>query len=237
VRFGWTWQLVHALAFVCLVVPLVFIDAETWILPFELTLPGIALGVLLAIPLGGEVVRDAALGAAGGFLLFRVLELFGYFAFRKEALGAGDKFLVAMVGAFLSWRVLLGVVFLSSLQGAVFGLARMALTGRAGPAPEPGAEGPDASAPEPEPTVTWEFTRPGLALWQRAVLVPWCLLLQPVPDEPEGEDGEEAEWVPGPSNLPFGPWIGLAGLELLFVGPWLAANVPIAGASALFGGG
>ena len=156
-------------------------------------------------------------------------------------MGSGDKFLVALIGAFLSWKALLGIIFLSSLQGAVFGLLRIALTGRAGPAPEDDAPpqlGPDAKPIEsPAPSVTWEFTLPGIPLWKRLLLVPFCLLMQPIPDAEEDEEGEEEEWVPGPTNLPFGPWIGLSAIEILLAGPWLAAKLPIAGAGVLFGGG
>jgi leader peptidase (prepilin peptidase) / N-methyltransferase len=240
-RFGWAYPLVPALLLVCLLVPLVFIDAEHWILPFEITVPGTVLGVLLAIPNGRAAFDTAALGAMIGFLSFRALEFFGFLAFKKEAMGGGDKFLVALIGAFLGWKALLGLIFLSSLQGAVFGLARIALTGRAGPAPNE-AEAPEPLGPdgkpleEPQATMTWDFARAGVPWWKRLVLIPWSLLFQPIPDALEDEEtGEEEEWVPGPSNLPFGPWIGLSALELLFFGQWLAERVPIAGASVLFG--
>jgi leader peptidase (prepilin peptidase)/N-methyltransferase len=232
IRFGWTWQLVSALVFLTILIPLIVIDAQKWILPFELTLPGIALGILLQIPLGWPVVFDAILGAGIGFLSFRAFEVLGWLAFRKEAMGAGDKFLVAMVGAFLSWRVLLAVIFLSSLQGAVFGLIRIALTGRAAAATDPNAP------PEPEPppaTMSWDFLKPGLSPLRRLALLPWSLFLQPIPDEPTDDGGEELEWVPGASNLPFGPWIGLAAIELMLVAPWVAQQLPATGLGWAFG--
>ncbi|WP_224243974.1 prepilin peptidase [Hyalangium gracile] len=243
-RFDFTWELVSALVLVSLLVPLTFIDLEHWILPFSLTIPGIVAGVALAVPRGMEALRDAALGAGVGFLAFRLMEYLGWKMFKKEALGGGDKFLVALLGAFLSWRALLGILFLSSLQGAVVGVLLIALTGRAGPRaePEPGKQGtpgpeapeaaaPEAAAPEEEPpepelTMTWEFTKPGIPLWKRLLLVPWCLLVQPIPDEPKDEAGEEIDWVPGKTNIPFGPWLALAGLELLLMTPWLARVLP-----------
>lgn len=241
-RFGWTFALVPALVLICLLVPLVFIDAEHWILPFEITVPGVVAGVLLSAPLGRAAIEGAALGAAAGFLSFRALEYFGFLAFKKEAMGGGDKFLVALIGAFLGWKALLGLIFLSSLQGAVAGLLRIALTGRAGPAPE-GREEPEPVGPDGQPledppaTLTWDFMKPGLPPWKRLLLVPVSLLFQPIPDAIEDEEtGEEEEWVPGASNLPFGPWIGLSALELLLFGQWLAERLPIAGAQILFGG-
>lgn len=275
-RFDWTYELVPALVLVVLLVPLTFIDLEHWILPESLTHTGIVMGIALAAPLGMERLRDAALGAAVGFLSFRLMEYLGWKLFRKEALGGGDKYLVALLGAFLTWKSLLGLVFFSSLQGAVVGLVLLALTGRAGPRPDeeepvsqpatPDAQPvqavpPDAQAVQPassievqatpavpgetppaqvvsdaqppseeseeeELTMTWDFTKPGLPVWKRLVLVPYSLLFQPIPDAPLDEEGEEVEWVPGETNIPFGPWLALAGLEILLLGPWLASVLP-----------
>jgi leader peptidase (prepilin peptidase)/N-methyltransferase len=226
-RLGWDWPLVSALTFVTVLLPLVFIDAERWVLPFELTLPGIALGLALRAPQGLEALEAGLWGMAAGFLAFRLMELLGWLAFGKEALGAGDKYLLAMVGATLGWRPLLGVVLLSALQGAVYGLVRVGLTGRAGPAPAPQAgaerEAPVPTAPGREPW-TPAFLAPGLPTWRRLLLVPHALLFQDIPDPPPAdEQGESPEWVPGASNLPFGPWIGLAALEVLLIGPTLVA--------------
>ncbi|GHG64512.1 A24 family peptidase [Comamonas sp. JC664] len=239
-RFGWTYELVPALVLVTLLVPLTFIDLDHWILPFSLTLPGIAAGVLLAIPLGTDALLAAATGAVGGFLAFRLMEYVGWKVFKKEALGAGDKYLVAMLGAFLSWRALLGILFLASLQGAVVGSLMLALTGRAGPSSETSGDSevpePMDDSADPEPTMTWDFARSGLPLWKRVLLFPVCVLFQPIPDAPLDEEGEEEEWVPGPTNIPFGPWLALAGLEVMLLGPWLASVLP-SNLSLLLGAG
>jgi leader peptidase (prepilin peptidase)/N-methyltransferase len=221
-----SWELVCGLVLVTLLIPLTFIDLEHWILPFSLTVPGILLGVGLAVPLGAQAVRDAVLGAGVGFGTFRLMEYLGWKLFKKEALGGGDKFLVAMLGAFLTWKSLLGILFLSSLQGAVVGMTLIALTGRAGPRTGTQPETAAQQADEPELTMTWEFTRPGLSFGRRLVLLPWCLLFQPIPDEPKDEEGEEVDWVPGKTNIPFGPWLALAGLEILLLTPWLAQRLP-----------
>ncbi len=190
VRFGWGWELLSAVVLVTLLIPLTFIDLEHWILPFELTIPGIVLGVLLSIPLGKERLVDSAIGVVAGFLAFWLLEIVGRAVFKKEALGGGDKFLLALLGGFLGWQALLGIVFLSSMQGALIGGLLLAIRGRAGPAP----------APEPTPKPAQK-------------------------NEEEGD--EEDDWVPGPTNIPFGPWLALAGLEILLIGPWLAERLPL----------
>lgn len=222
-RFGWTPPLVIALTFVSVLVPLVFIDAEHWILPFELTLPGLGALLSLRAVLGWEALTTGLIGALVAFLTFRLIELLGWLVAGREALGAGDKYLLAMVGATLGWRPLLGVILLSSLQGAIYGLTRRALTGRAGPL-APGLETP-ADPPESSTREPWTpaFLRSGLPLWKRLALIPYALLLQDIPDPPPpDEQGEEPEWVPGTSNMPFGPWIALGGLEVLLVGQWIS---------------
>nr|WP_217918799.1 A24 family peptidase [Myxococcus sp. AM010] len=223
-RFGWTYELVPALVLVSFLVPLAFIDLDHWILPLSMTVSGMLAGLILAIPLGTEAFRDALIGATVGFLTFRMMEYIGWKVFQREALGAGDKYLVALLGAFLTWRALLGVLLFASMQGAVVGILMLLLTGRAGPRAEDAPEEPEG---EPAPlTMTWEFTQPGLPLWKRLLLVPLCLLVQPIPDAPLDEEGQEEDWVPERTSIPFGPWLALAGLELLLLGPWLSRVLP-----------
>lgn len=225
-RFDWTWPLVAALVFLSVLVPLIFIDAEHWVLPFELTLPGLGAVLLVQLASGVPAFQTALIGAVAAFLCFRVIEFLGWAVVGREALGAGDKYLMALVGATLGWRPLLGVVFLSALQGSVYGVVRMRLTGRAGAPLTPEAHGDAASAePEAPGRDPWTpaFLMPGLPLWKRLVLVPYAVLLQDIPDPPPVDEttGEEPDWVPGASNLPFGPWIGLAAVEVLLLRPWL----------------
>lgn len=275
-RFGWTQELLSPLVFIVFLVPLVFIDAEHWILPFELTLPGIALGIGLAIPQGPDAVRTSLIGAVAGFLAFRVMEVGGFLAtstlvkdengverrMGREALGAGDKYLLAMIGAQVGWRALLAVILFSSLQGAVVGLIRMRMTGRAGPkdaktetAPKTEAKPEEAKSEEPktdapkdpkppgatahggEPSddeeevevfpFTPSFLAPGLPFWKRLVLVPVTIFFQDIPDSPPPDEstGEIPDWKPGANNIPFGPWLGLAGLQVLLFSPWLVAQL------------
>ncbi len=211
-RFGWSPEFVSGLILVLLLVSLSFIDLEHWILPHELTLPGIAAGLALSIPLGLERVRDAAIGAVAAFLIFWGMEWLGEKIFKKEALGGGDKYLLALIGSFLTWKALLGVIFLSSLQGAVVGSVMLLIHGRAGPAPEPEVPGAPATEtpPDPgtppagEPAATPEQAQAG-----------------------SEEDEEEDDWVPGPTNIPFGPWLSLAALEVMLLGPWLSTVLPV----------
>ena len=195
------------------------------LMPF--TLPGILGGVLLAAPLGPAVFRGALIGAAAAFLTFRVMEFFGWLITGREALGAGDKYLLAMIGAQVGWRGLLGVILFSSLQGAVVGLVRMRLTGRAGPAtPAQLKAEAEAEENEEEPKrepFSPEFLKPGLSWWLRLLAIPYTIFLQDIPDSPPPDEttGEVPDWEPQANNIPFGPWIGLAGIEVMMLGPFI----------------
>ena len=221
-RFGWTPELVAALVMVLLLVPLSFIDLEHWILPHELTWPGIAAGVVLSVPMGMERVRDSIIGAVAGFLVFWAMEWLGEKIFKKEALGAGDKDLLALIGAFLTWKALLAVIFLSSLQGAVVGLLLLLFRGRAGPAPAPEPSTVEPSNVPPPATAAGTETpqagEPGPA--QVAVAQ------ADAREDEEDSDEEEDDWEPGPTNIPFGPWLSLAALEVMLLGPWVRAVLP-----------
>jgi leader peptidase (prepilin peptidase) / N-methyltransferase len=212
-RFGASWSLLRGLLLVGFLVPLTFIDLDHWLLPFELTLPGLALGILSSALLGWDALRDAALGAAAGFLFFWGLETLVRWLLGREGLGAGDKWLVALLGAFLGWQPLFGLVLLSNVQGALVGSMLFLLRGRAGPAlAVPPAPGPGLSAAadgNPLPG------RPGLGM---------------------GEQVEQDDWRPGPTHLPFGPWLALAGLELLLLGPLLGRFLPAPLVRVLTGG-
>ena len=212
-RFGVSWSLLRGLVLVGFLVPLTFIDLDHWLLPFALTLPALALGILSSALLGWDALRDAALGAVAGFLFFWGLETLVRWLLGKEGLGAGDKWLVALLGAFLGWQSLFGLVLLSNLQGALVGSMLLVFRGRAGPAlalPRAPAASPPG-APEGTPL-------PG-----------------PPPAE-IGEQVEEDDWRPGPTHLPFGPWLALAGLELLLLGPLLGRLLPAPLVRVLTGG-
>jgi leader peptidase (prepilin peptidase) / N-methyltransferase len=104
------------------------IDLEHHILPNVITLPGIVVGFLfsLAAPPGWPAsLVGIALGAG---LLYGIAAAY-YLVRREEGLGMGDVKMLAMVGAFLGWKAVLLTIVLSSLAGAVIGMA-MVVSGR-----------------------------------------------------------------------------------------------------------
>jgi leader peptidase (prepilin peptidase)/N-methyltransferase len=220
-RHGPTLDALLELAFVLLLVALAFIDLDTWLLPHALTWPLIALG-LAAAAVGASPassLRASLAGAAAGWGAFAVVSLAASRLLAKEALGWGDVWLLAGLGAFLGLRALLPVVLLASVQGSVVGLALLAMgkaepgpRGDAGPAAPPTAAKPTA-APGGAPVVAEPPASPALA--DAPVDVP----LPPV-------GAAEPEWTPPRHAVPFGPFLALAALEWLYGAPALAAAVP-----------
>jgi leader peptidase (prepilin peptidase)/N-methyltransferase len=130
------WQLgpgtpaIAALLLVWGLVALTGIDLDTQLLPDQITLPLLWLGLL--VNLNGTFVelQDAVIGAAAGYLALWTV----YQAFRlltgKEGMGFGDFKLLAMLGAWLGWQLLPQIVLLSSLVGAIAGVGLVLLRNR-----------------------------------------------------------------------------------------------------------
>jgi leader peptidase (prepilin peptidase)/N-methyltransferase len=124
-RFGATYAALGAMLFLWFTIALAFIDQETGLLPDNLTLPLVWIGLLVNL-LGAFVpLADAVVGAVAGYLaLWLVFQ--GYKLLTgKEGMGYGDFKMNAAVGAFLGWKLLPLVILLSSLVGLVFGALQM----------------------------------------------------------------------------------------------------------------
>jgi leader peptidase (prepilin peptidase)/N-methyltransferase len=118
--------LVQRLLFACAMIVLFVIDLEHRILPDVITLPGIVLGFLFSLFLPPGWV-DSLIGIVlGGGSLWLMGEV--YFRIRhEEGMGFGDVKMLAMIGAFLGWKLMLLTLVLSSFIGSIVGLAMIAL--------------------------------------------------------------------------------------------------------------
>jgi leader peptidase (prepilin peptidase)/N-methyltransferase len=136
-RFGFTPALAVACAFLAALIAMAAIDLEHQIIPDAISLPGVAVGLILA-PLGGLTgPLDAAVGTAvcGGLLLV-VIAVSGWAYARMDpgvpgGMGLGDMKLAAMLGAFLGWRAGLFALFVAVLAGGGVA-AYLLLSGRRG---------------------------------------------------------------------------------------------------------
>lgn len=135
-------QLIANLAFVSLIVPLIFIDLEHKLLPDVITKPGLVLMLVLRALAPDPIVTTATrqtfhltgwsdwavalvgslLGAlVGGGSLWLVREI--YLRLRKvEGMGLGDVKMMFFVGAFLGWQLTALTIFIASLLGSIVGL-------------------------------------------------------------------------------------------------------------------
>ncbi len=136
-HFGPTLAGVSAIVFICAMIALTFIDLDTFYLPDDITLPLLWAGLLFNLGSAHMDIRSAVIGAAAGYLaLWSVFWLFKLVT-GKEGMGYGDFKLLAAIGAWLGWQVLPLVILLSSLVGAIIGIALMVFArhGRETPIP------------------------------------------------------------------------------------------------------
>lgn len=120
-----------AIVFSWILLTAAVIDLHTTLLPDDLTLPLLWLGLLgAALGVTGVSAVDAVIGAAVGYLILWGL----YHAFRlltgKEGMGYGDFKLLAALGAWTGWQGLPVTILLSSVVGAAVGIGLIVVLGR-----------------------------------------------------------------------------------------------------------
>lgn len=131
-QFGATWLTLAVLVLTWALIALTMIDFDHQLLPDNITLPLLWLGLLVNTLLPGSDVTatDAVLGAVFGYLSLWSL----YWAFKlltgKEGMGYGDFKLLGALGAWMGWQSLLMIVILSSLVGAAVGISLLVFRGR-----------------------------------------------------------------------------------------------------------
>lgn len=134
-KLGFSWEMGAALIFTWCLICLTMIDADTQLLPDQITLPLLWLGLL--VNLNGLFVslHDAVIGAIAGYLLLWSV----YWAFKlatgKEGMGFGDFKLLAALGAWMGWQLIPLIVVLSAFTGAVIGISLMLIKGNSKSAP------------------------------------------------------------------------------------------------------
>ena len=115
--------LASRLVFGCALLVLFAIDLEHHLLPNAITLPGIVVGFVFSVISGEPGWIDSAIGiVVGGGMLFAIAEVY-YRVRKEEGLGMGDVKMLAMIGAFLGWRLTLLTLMFASLSGTIVGLA------------------------------------------------------------------------------------------------------------------
>ncbi len=126
-----SWEALAWLIFAWALVALTFIDLDTQLLPDQITLPLLWLGLLISlIGVSSLSLEDAIIGAMAGYMSLWLV----YHGFRlltgKEGMGYGDFKLFAVFGAWFGWQALPIIILLSSVVGALAGVLMMILMGR-----------------------------------------------------------------------------------------------------------
>jgi leader peptidase (prepilin peptidase)/N-methyltransferase len=142
-KFGFGWPALEALILTWFLIALTFIDVDHQLLPDDLTLPLLWLGLLLSLTvplLGGPAhvsdppipqdPRSAIIGAIAGYLsLWSVYHLFKLLT-GQEGMGYGDFKLFAAFGAWLGWKMLFPIILIAAAVGATVGIVMIAVYGR-----------------------------------------------------------------------------------------------------------
>ncbi len=127
IHCGFTWELLATLFFLWALLTLTMIDVDHQLLPDQITLPLLWLGLLLNTQHVFVSLNAAVIGAAAGYLtLWSVYHVFRLVT-GKEGMGFGDFKLLAALGAWMGWQMLPVIILLSSLVGAVAGSLLLAL--------------------------------------------------------------------------------------------------------------
>jgi len=121
-HFGFGLAGLAAIVFVWALIALTFIDFDSQLLPDDITLPLLWLGLLLNLNGAFTSLPNAVLGAVIGYLVLWIVYWVFKFATGKEGMGYGDFKLLAAIGAWLGWTMLPLVILLSSVVGAVIGI-------------------------------------------------------------------------------------------------------------------
>ena len=128
--FGATEQALLYIFVTWILVALTFIDIDHMLLPDQLTLPLVWLALIASVMGYTITPTDAIIGAACGYLsLWSVFWLFKLLT-GKEGMGYGDFKLLAVFGALLGWQSLLTIILLSSVVGAIIGIALLSIQGK-----------------------------------------------------------------------------------------------------------
>lgn len=128
--FGLSAKFFAYLALVSGLIVATFVDFEIQEIPDEVSVGGLVAGLVLSIAFPSILNEPSRLGGflnsfsgalAGGAMIY-AMGMLGEFAFKKEAMGGGDVKLLAMIGAFIGWKLTLLTFFVAPLFGSVVGV-------------------------------------------------------------------------------------------------------------------
>lgn len=119
-KFGVSLQTLAGLFFTWIAIALIFIDLDYHLLPDQLTLTLLWLGLFFSLLNVFANTHEAIIGAIAGYLIFALTQwIFGW-ATGKTGMGQGDYKFLAGLGAYLGWQMLPLIILLASISGVIF---------------------------------------------------------------------------------------------------------------------
>jgi leader peptidase (prepilin peptidase)/N-methyltransferase len=129
-KFDFTLDFIAFFIFLLSLIVITFIDLDEKIIPNEISLPGIVLGLIFSPFISTLTFRESFLGVIVGGGVLAVVALAYYGVTKREGMGGGDIKLLAMIGAFLGWNGAFISLFFGSLLGAFIGVFFMIKEGK-----------------------------------------------------------------------------------------------------------
>jgi leader peptidase (prepilin peptidase)/N-methyltransferase len=124
-KFGLSFQALAALFFTWICIALTLIDLDHHVLPDELTLLLLWIGLFCSLFSLFDDSHAAIIGAIAGYAIFAITQKIFEWATGKVGMGQGDVKFLAALGAFLGWQMLPLIIILASLTGIIFALTHM----------------------------------------------------------------------------------------------------------------
>jgi leader peptidase (prepilin peptidase)/N-methyltransferase len=130
-HFGAQWFTLAAILLTWALIALTMIDFDTQLLPDNITLPFLWLGLLVSLlQISNVSLQDSVIGAMAGYMVLWIVYQVFKLLTGKEGMGFGDFKLLALLGAWFGWQQLPLILFLSALVGAAVGITLIIARGR-----------------------------------------------------------------------------------------------------------
>ncbi len=129
-QYSFSWLTLTILILTWSLIVLTMIDFDHQLLPDDITLPMLWLGLIVNYFELIVTLEEAVLGAIGGYMILWSVSCIFKLITGKEGMGQGDFKLLAALGAWMGWLALPLIILLSSLISALIGIGLIIIKGR-----------------------------------------------------------------------------------------------------------
>ncbi|MEO0185698.1 MAG: prepilin peptidase [candidate division WOR-3 bacterium] len=125
-RFNFRIDFFFISLFFVLLIVISGIDFTHQLIPDIFSIPGIIIGLVYQFLNHNFLVGSVGALFGGGLIL--LIRVIGGWAYKKEVMGMGDVYLVALIGAFVGFPLIIPAIFIAALIGTIFGIIYLAIT-------------------------------------------------------------------------------------------------------------